>query len=386
MGRVLDSVSLSGDLSVSIGDVAVGHNELITRFSLNRNYRKLVENDISLLTLYNRITGGVDIDEWNPNVKYPVGTLVWYTSSPDCELYLLRNLVHENTLEPNPKDFADTGWRNENEHKTILDYGLEKTIAQFARKLMKSHQDSDLHPLGSLSGTDMLDRKLLRRDFSNIDVERETNFYPYMTVDMLSVEPSLSDVVLDGYYRVYDNGLLEYDVTYRMGYVGQEEIDGDIYDTISCNCIDFHDTSRLATRDPARNEVAKYFFNTGDYTIFRNFNDSKDSYSIIGDTVQRNRNDYCNVYHAKIKFPQNFSDLGYSVFGTQVTCQDISGTGIPAASTGLNQLVYCDKTTGSITALLITFPTDHFDDPGYNATHGGLLANTFHLKAIGFRK
>ena len=384
MARNLDTLNLSQDLSVSVGDVCVGYNEYVSRFSLNRNYRKLIANDLDLLTLYNRVSGGEDIEEWSPNVAYEPGKLVWFTEG--AELYLLRNQVIGNTTKPNPQDFVESGWKNENEHKTILDYGLETTIQRYARKMINDHQNGDLHSLGSLSGQAQFDRKLLRKDFTNRITSRDTNFYPYQTMDMLDADPSLSDVVLDGSYRVYDNGMLEYDVLYRMGYMGQEDIDGDLYDVISCNCVDFRDTSRLATKDPQRNENGKYFFNTGDFSIFRYENTSKNNFSIIGTTVQRNRNDYCNVYHAKIRFPHEFSDLKYCVFGSQVTCEDKGDSGIPVVKPSDNHLVYCDKTIGSITALLITRPGANYGIAGYNATHGGLYSNTFHLKAIGWRR
>jgi len=384
MARSLDTLPIADDLSISLGDVCVGYNEYVSRFSLNRNIRKLVENDKKLLTLFNRMSGGEDIDEWNPSVTYKSNQMVWFVNGDD--LYLLRNQVPDNTVKPDPDDFVGSGWRNENEHKTILDYGLETAIQRYVRQKMNGHQNGSLHSIGSLANQTQFDRKLLRKDFTNITTNRKHNFYPYQTVDMLDIDPSLSNVILDGSYRIYDNGLLEYDIVYRMGYQGQEELDGEMYDTIVCNNVEFRDTSRLASKDPSRNEVNRYFFNTGDYSIFKHENTSKDNFSIVGNTIQRNRNDYCNTYHAKITFPQYFSNLKYCVFGSQVTCENRGPGSVGIIGSSSNHLVYCDKTIGSITAILITIPGSNYDVPGYNSTHGGLLSNTFHLKAIGWRR
>ncbi len=49
-----------------------------------------------------------------------------------------------------------------------------------------------------------------------------------------------------------------------------------------------------------------------------------------------------------------------------------------------NDITYCDKTRQSITFINITFPSStEYGQPGWNATHGGLVANSFHMKVIG---
>lgn len=49
-----------------------------------------------------------------------------------------------------------------------------------------------------------------------------------------------------------------------------------------------------------------------------------------------------------------------------------------------NDISWCDKTRKSITLLDITFPdSTKYGEAGYNAAHGGLVANSFHCKVIG---
>lgn len=59
-----------------------------------------------------------------------------------------------------------------------------------------------------------VDTKILRDDISNVNRRREHAFYPYRTISILKEQPELSNVILDGYCRIWDCGLLEYDLTY----------------------------------------------------------------------------------------------------------------------------------------------------------------------------
>lgn len=69
------------------------------------------------------------------------------------------------------------------------------------------------HKYGAVS-EETIDEKILKADISNASRRRERAFYPYRTISILKEQPELSDVILDGYCRVWDCGLLEYDITY----------------------------------------------------------------------------------------------------------------------------------------------------------------------------
>ena len=49
-----------------------------------------------------------------------------------------------------------------------------------------------------------------------------------------------------------------------------------------------------------------------------------------------------------------------------------------------NDIAFCDKTRSSVVVLDITFPDSRrYGQPGYNIENNGLIANTFHIKAVG---
>ena len=53
---------------------------------------------------------------------------------------------------------------------------------------------------------------------------------------------STDDAIIDGSCRWYDNGLLEYDIVFRLGYMGYKEIDDEYHisaDILSCNNLTF---------------------------------------------------------------------------------------------------------------------------------------------------
>ena len=101
--------------------------------------------------------------------------------------------------------------------------------------------------------------------------------------------------------------------------------------------------------------------------------------------IQTNRNNVVNVYSAKLnlfpnlvlfnEYPINgFKDINYNVFFSNCMCEtkdNNSGVICPSS----NQLVFCDKRMGSITALLITYKDKKKDEFGSN---GGITSNSFY--------
>lgn len=88
--------------------------------------------------------------------------------------------------------------------------------------MFKLHTDDEsLHKYGKLSydakSRNSLSAKVALNDFSNIDSYREQNFFPYKTVCLQSKEDG---AIVNGFARQYDNGLLEYDIVFRLSYTG----------------------------------------------------------------------------------------------------------------------------------------------------------------------
>lgn len=102
--------------------------------------------------------------------------------------------------------------------------------------------------------------------------------------------------------RKWDNGLLEYDLTFRLGYVSSDIAGKDL---ISANNLIV----------PHRNNNYLYFKDDSDYAMF---NKGGEGYVVTSSSKQVNLNSYMNAYTGTIKFPEPFRDLNYMVFTTNV--------------------------------------------------------------------
>lgn len=99
--------------------------------------------------------------------------------------------------------------------------------------------------------------------------------------------------------------------------------------------------------------------------------------------VERNRNDYVNVYGGTIKFPLRFRDTRYMVFtsGMMAYDRDLSKESIEPCA---NSMTFIDRRRDQISPILMTFGNGNFGTRGYNTKNGSLSSNRFHCKIIGF--
>jgi hypothetical protein len=224
--------------------------------------------------------------------------------------------------------------------------------------------DTDWHKYGELTNNeDEINSKLLKRDLTNISEERQTFFYPYETVVL-----EKNDVIRGGCYRKWDNGLLEYDIIFRLAYAGTETLNNTEYEVLSCNCLSVD----LDTPDNT-----KYFQTEDDRNIFNQEN-PESNYIRLGGYLQRNRNKWCNAYSATIEFPEPFLNTNYMLFNSDVRCQE-RNVDKQSIDSGANTITYLNKKPESITALLLMFPADE----RYSAQRNGLVSNSFHCQIIG---
>lgn len=112
----------------------------------------------------------------------------------------------------------------------LKDFGLEVKIKRFLAKKFNAHSsDTSVHPHGRISygglkaSTD-ISRKLANTELSNLDPNREKNFFPYQTVYLKTTDTS---PIVTGVCRRYDNGLMEYELVFRLGYAGTKVVDPD---------------------------------------------------------------------------------------------------------------------------------------------------------------
>lgn len=275
----------------------------------------------------------MNVFEYIKGHKYKNGELVWVKRSiGDFKLFLVRCIIDANTSDlqrivdsayvrgadrqPDP-EFDENGWKDENFDLHIEDYGInEKLRRYFVQQFAKHEQDESYHRFGTLSGVEEADKKILLADLSNADQDRDIIFYPYYTC---ALDPD--DVILYGYYRVWDCGTLELDFVYRLGYTGRSDADGYGVDVVMCN------NFSMAGTEYSNAGIFKYFNTAKDRDIFA---PPSSGQSEVDDIMQINRNDYVNTYAATVVFPQfrfkgrniSFIDGQYMIFGSDVMSQD----------------------------------------------------------------
>lgn len=374
-------------------ELDVGSNEYATKYSLNRILLKLLENDQLLQELYSDIFAGFSIYEYEENEEYQFNDLVWFLDS-DKDLHILRCYKSKTSanlsLWRKGQSFESYGWKDLNPNVDVLvDFGLEAKIKSFLAKKFNEHaMDQTLHPHGRISygglkaSTD-ISRKIAKVDLSNLDPNRDKNFFPYWTTYL---KTSSESPIINGICRRYDNGLMEYEITFRLGYAGIKVVDPD-YGT-SAQIIETNQLDLTLSRSDK-----DYFNASSDQSIFMLSGDPG-IVATIGDTRQTNRNDYVNVYSAKLDFAEaamvgtttstSFKSAdSYMVFAGDVTCQ-IRDMATGDLCIGSNQMVFCQKEVGSVTALLVTYPgLVNTGKDEYNARNGGLASNSFTCKIIG---
>ncbi len=387
----------------------VASDEYATKYSAQRIFNRLLQNDKMLEKFYNAIFGQASIYQYQYGDPYKYNDIIWFVDSFEIDLHILRfNKDSIDSVEPGFQNLnrwdphgsvslSRFGWYDLNPEIDILkDFGLDKAITTYITRRFKQHTDDvSRHPFGRISWQDgssqHIERKVARNDLANVDPKRESTFFPYHT---FYLAPKSDDAVLAGQCRWYDNGLLEYDLVFRLSYQGYKLVDEEYEeyaDILSANMLEL-----------TQSDIDKHFISYNDGSIFSPKN-LKTYQSEIGETIQQNRNDIVNVYSAKINFASlvlknskgrqvQFRLLNptsknptpdYMIFSSDIMCQDrnlASGSLNPSQ----NSLCFCQKEQGSFCAFLVTYaPLANSGKAGFNAQNGGLQANSFHCKLVG---
>lgn len=374
----------------------VSSNEYALAQTVQRIIDRLYENDVLLEKFYESVFSRTMIYEYDPALEYKYNDVVWFLHKDKrnkiADLYVLRcdnSKMPANSLSKFPeKTFMAIGWKDLNPDVDIFtQYGLEKKINTFFSKLFKQHTDDPIHhKYGKISydesSRNTLKNKVAYRDASNLNPHRENVFFPKETICLTQEENS---PILNGNCRWYDNGLLEYDIVFRLGYSGYQLVDEEYNisaEIISCNNLDFRTDSTMSP----------YFFDVDDRSIFYQL--SSNFESELGGTVQRNMNDYVNVYSATIDFAYaagglvgstlyEYENTDYMIFGSDQMVQK-RGPSDMDINPSANSMVFCAKKKNQFTAILIVYPSSkNMSKSGMNAQHTGILANSFHCHIIG---
>lgn len=310
----LDNISLTALLSNYI-DVAP--NEYVTKYSFNRNFEKLLSNDFYLYSKYDAGSREEDLPEasalaraqtYNAHKTYDEGEYVFYKiSKSDTKFYILRSNAIANTHKPTVRKSLLTGDLHvvNSDYWTILGITSEKGnsrakdeadayLVEKKSSFQQSHEMNtevlSAHPPGQLS---MQKSSKAFLTLENIEEDRKSFFYPSYLQSFVA-----DSTVYSGYMRKWDNGLLEYDVIFRLGYISS---DSDGVDVLCANNV-------AVSR---RNNSFMYFKSGEDYNIF---NRGGDGYAVTNTSKQLNLNTQMNAYAGKIRFIEPFKDLNYMVF------------------------------------------------------------------------
>lgn len=360
-------------------------------YVINRCLSKLISNDKKLLSLYEEILQSIHIQPYDPSNKYYENDIVWFVSGTN--LYILRCISTNNTyphFNELTQSFEETGWQNQMEYIHLLKVGADNIIkTQINNKFFQHNLNKTYHRYGKISAStsspDYVQNKILNRDLGmqtnigKIAYPRELMQFPYQTV---SLNPDES--IIQGYYRKYDCGLLEYDLVFKFGMTNntQDTIYGN-KNVLSCNNVTLNvvDNVLKSGSFDSQQRNSQYFFGSC-YDIFR-INNPTDSSSIIGNTIQINRNDFINTYFSSIHFPQLFFNTNYNVFISDMTSQTSDGESLNYSP---NTMTVCDKTQDSFKIIYVTYPLatkTEYNTKGRNATFGGLAINSFHCQIVG---
>lgn len=361
---------MSREIIQNVENVKVSENEYLVKYTFWRNLRKLIENDVNLNNYYNRISENLSLEMYIDGKVYKYGEKVWYICKSKDMAVIIQSIADNNSTNPEAggKDFESNGWLTLSMDVNIYDTDILKRMETDIYKFILKHE-KEMHPFGQLIDSN-INEKFMRTDLSNRNKKRETFQFPYIT-GFLPTDKEGS--IINGFYRQYDNGLLEYDIIYRFGYNGKIYKDGFQYDQILCNNVQFSKSG----------SDSRYFYNEDSASIFNHKNDNQNNFSVIGDTIQQNRNDFVNVYFAQINFPVSFEDDKYIVMQSNPMSNSMIDGDKNIVKQCQNAITFGKKTSKSITAILITYPDSQWTNVGFNSSNGGLARNSFRCKLIG---
>lgn len=121
----------------NIDNVIDSSNEAITIHSVNRNFEKLLENDIALAGLAEELNKtGSGIQGYITGVPYDKGEMIWFVDYEDGtpQLHILKSLLDENknipakTLKNKLYTYEPSGWKDMYEYGTMIDGDLSAYV------------------------------------------------------------------------------------------------------------------------------------------------------------------------------------------------------------------------------------------------------------------
>lgn len=351
----------------NVNNINNSPNEILNGCTINKNFEKLYQNDLELAKVRYSLNEG-RINPYLDGYSYNKDDVVWFrTISPitnKSEIFVLRSILSNNIHRPvielieGSISFEKSGWVDCQEFATYVQNDLSNYIKDvYNERIALEHQALPQYHKYDQIQKDELSNILLLKDLSNIDKDRRYIHYPYETIEL-----STNNVILGGYYRKWDCGLLEYDIIFRLGYTGNiVEKNGVYYDEVKCNTLELSSD--------------KYYMEAEDAQIFKMSADVSEEYIYLNDVAETNHNPFMNSYSSKLIFQEPFINENYMIFGSQIRnyCQDINNEMI---GYNMNTLTYTNRFNDSICPVYITYTKDRY-------TKSALVLNNFHCQVIG---
>ena len=301
-------------------NVDVAPNEYVLKYSYNRNFLKLCKNDEYLASQLSAEPGKFHVETYNKKKTYRKDEYVFYKLKKDAQqFYLLQSLQNANMHKPlatiddngniaivNGEWWKIVGIPYDAESKSKSPKGIADEYVLQKKNIFRSQheQSDDLHPTRELGFSKST---VLFKNLTNIDSQQSSFMYP-SHIEMLHND----DTIQHGYLRKWENGLLEYDIVFKVGVVGKTEYGQDL---ISANNQRFFN----------RNTNNLYFKEPEDFAIFAQ--GGTDSV-VTDDSKQVNLNRNLNAYVGNIQFPEPFKDTNYMIFTTNIKNVDIESPNV----------------------------------------------------------
>lgn len=289
--------------------VNVSPSEYVTKFSINRNFIKLVDNDILIENYISQLAYDRKIQSFINNKTYNSGEYVFYKVNPQSESLYLLSCAEAGNQKPTTiiNSANEEVVVNSNQWKIVgipaelsvnpTDVAHEYVLSN-KNSFLNTHQhniDLSAHPTKELG---LSNSTVLFTSLENISEHRDTFYYPNIVKSLIP-----DNTIIGGFLRKWDNGLLEYDIIFRLGYFGENDEAG--YNILSAN--------NLRISNQYDNPL--YFKYSDDYNIF---SQGDDYYVFIDKTKQVNLNTNINTFYGQIKFPEEFKDLNYMCFSSSL--------------------------------------------------------------------
>ena len=126
----------------NVRHVDVTDNEIMSKYQINRNLEKLLQNDILIYKTCQSVLGSMNVKEYSESTVYQYGELVWFLLRDRYgkadSLWMLRCIEDNNNKPPvavklpngqlDYDKLGESGWKDENKYIDLINAGVVNAI------------------------------------------------------------------------------------------------------------------------------------------------------------------------------------------------------------------------------------------------------------------